>query len=762
MAGRFTVAAMFKALDGLTRPVSSMQRKLETFEKATKRLSAGLDSVAKVNQRVIGGLKTIGAAALAGGALAGAGVAKVVTAGADFEAALSNVQAVAKLSRGELEKLGNVASSTGPKFGIGPTKAVEAMETMIKAGYSAEDAMNGLGTALASIVVAKGDVGIVEQLMSSVKGLGLANDQLGRVSDVFSKAADATKADVATVADSMAKFGPVSRQFGFSLESAVGMIALLQDAGLDASEVGTSLASSFSKLAAPSTEAQKQIAKLGLVLKDAKGNLLPPMQLLKNLAKGLEKVQGTAAKADVIKDLVGLESQKALLNLTADMGKLHGIITSLEGAKGYTGELANTQLDNTRGSWEKFKATIEAVEARLFTLQSGPLKGVIDGYTQWLGANKELIATGVQNFIAEAIPIIREFGVGMKDGATQVLSFASGIQSLIGPFDSVFGASTSQRIANARELGEWLVKGTAAVLGFAVVTKTASAAVFLFGLVSKGTKAILWTFEAAVGGAKLALVAYRTWTELGAAGTYRLAAAALWVNGQLVAQKAAALGAAVGIRGVGAAALGARVGLTGMGAAAAGALGPIGLLITAVMLLKDAWEELERVAGGSKALWAGIKSAFTADQVDEMGNPISTGGFFAGIDAELNRQAKTKAAQDEQAEKLTGQGVAPQFDSAFAGADLAAEMAKFEEVLKRVNAQGLGSDAPVQRPPAPGAKVEPQVSSSAERGAARVERSVTEMRDKLEVTIKPAPGTEAEVTQKPKRATVNVKPSGAD
>lgn len=686
MAGRFSIEAVFGAVDRITAPVRRVQslfhglhrgvvasqRTVERGFAAMRRglngLHGALGKVADASSKLTGNLGGLARTAVAAGTAIATGLAakSIVQTGAEFEAALSSVQAVAKLSRDELAKLANVARTTGPKFGIGPTQATEALETMIKAGYSATDAAKGLETALAAIVAAKGDVGIVEQLMSSVKGLGLANDQLGRVSDVFSKAADATKADVATVAQSMAKFGPVSRQFGFSLESTVGMIALLQDAGLDASEVGTSLASSFSKLAAPSAEAQKQIAKLGITLKDAQGNLLPPMQLLTNIAQGLEKLEGSAAKAAVIKDLVGLESQKALLNLTADMGKLQTIIQSLEGAEGYTGEFASTQLDNTLGSWQKLKATIDAVETRLFSLRSGALKGVIDGLTEWIDANQGLITSGFATFLEKVEPLVG--------------TFIDSFKGAIGPIGEAVGG-----LLGLGQEEDWLknLQNVAATLGrvaaFAIGVGAAFAGAWVAGL-DLAARAVN-VFEAAWGAVIKGIGAAIFWVS------------DAWAN----------FAAKVDAKGL-------------MKTLADGILKfaslPIDALKFVVKKLRDLLPFSPAKAGPLKDL----------DKIKIVETVAST------IDAAPAVQAMERVAK--------GMANVP---------------------MPAINSRSLGSDQPAQRSARPSA---PHVVPPAERSAVRIERSITEMRDKLEIVVRADEGTEAEVVQRPQRATVRMVASG--
>jgi len=107
MAGRFSVDAVFRAVDRYTRPMRGMER-------AAHRLRRGLATVGRVTGGITGKLATMTRyAGLAGTAMAGLAARDIVKTGMDFEAAMSGVGAVMLKTREEMESLTAEAKRLG-------------------------------------------------------------------------------------------------------------------------------------------------------------------------------------------------------------------------------------------------------------------------------------------------------------------------------------------------------------------------------------------------------------------------------------------------------------------------------------------------------------------------------------------------------------------------------------------------------------------------------------------------------------------------
>src|SRR5690606_14337249 len=92
-------------------------------------------------------------------------------------------------------------------------------------------------------------------------------------------------------------------------------------------------------------------------------------------------------------DLVGLRGQKAALNLkdlfAGDKGQK--LTEELRNAAGSAEKMAKLRMDNLKGDLTILSSTVEGLQVALFQTESGPLRDLVQGITEWIGANQALI-----------------------------------------------------------------------------------------------------------------------------------------------------------------------------------------------------------------------------------------------------------------------------------------------------------------------------------------------------------------------------------
>src|SRR5690606_26588362 len=200
---------------------------------------------------------------------------------------------------------------------------------------------------------------------------------------------------------------------------------LLQDVGLDASEAGTATATMLTKLAKPTTAVEKQMKKLGITFKDAQGNLLPPLDVFRQMAVANERLGGNMDQVAFFADLVGLRGQKAALNLkdlfASDKGQ--NLTEELRSAAGSAEKMAAIRMQNLKGDLTLLESAVDGVKVALFNLESGPLRGVVQGMTDWVSENQELIVSGAEKFMTALRANMSKIVVWLKRIAVGVAAF---------------------------------------------------------------------------------------------------------------------------------------------------------------------------------------------------------------------------------------------------------------------------------------------------------------------------------------------------
>jgi TP901 family phage tail tape measure protein len=363
--------------------------------------------------KVASSLTRVGTAVGAAGAATAAAFGWASKSGMDFEHTMASLNAVAKPTADELAQISETAKVVGRDFGFSAVDVAAGMEAMSKQGLSVQEVLAGIsGVAASASADGSTLTDTMGGMLATMAGMGLKAKDLGLIGDVMAKAGDSTAASIGSLSESMAVFGPTARALGIPLKSAIGQLAILQDAGIDASSAGTTLSAVYSKLASPVDGTAKALKSLGITIADTYGNLKPPDQLMAEIFEATNAIEGNVGKAAAITELVGLNSQKALLNIAASVGsgKYATVMNGLkDGVDGYAASIAKLKQDSTTGKIAKMTASFEALRISIFGLVSKDLQGLIEKVTSWASANEGLITSGIQGFIAdfkEALPTI--------------------------------------------------------------------------------------------------------------------------------------------------------------------------------------------------------------------------------------------------------------------------------------------------------------------------------------------------------------------
>lgn len=398
---RFSVEAIFSVVNRFSAPLSKFG---SDVDKVSGALNKRLGQLDRMNTKLLGGLKNtaLGVAALAVpiGLIGG----KVLTTGAQFEQAITDVGAAWMQTRENIAPLEALAIRLGSTTKFTATEAANAMELMAKSGFNMSEVMAGVGGVLdAASASGEGIAETADHVSSIMKGMGLnAKDAFGpwesqtqRVADVLAAVSIETKSSIGSLGESMKNVAPVARQLKIPLEDVVMAVGLLQDVGLDASEAGTATATMLTKLAKPADEVALKMKKMGIAFEDTNGNALPLRDILVNFATAAKEAGGNMDSLAFFADLVGLRGQKAALNLQEMLvsGKFDALAESLKTVHGRASQVANLKMNTTLGDWEKFTSALDGVQTKLFNLESGPLRKIIQRMTGWVEKNEELIVS---------------------------------------------------------------------------------------------------------------------------------------------------------------------------------------------------------------------------------------------------------------------------------------------------------------------------------------------------------------------------------
>ena len=310
-------------------------------------------------------------------ALAGMALTKTIQIGLPFQKQMSEVSAAANATGKDFEALEGKARKLGATTSFSATQAAEGMTELAKAGLSTnqvliatEDVLNlakagGLGLAEATTIAA-----------DTMAGFGLEAKDMSTISDVLAKSANSSTIGVQELGETFKYVSGVAKSAGISLQQIAASSAILGNAGIKASQAGTTLKSVILNLSAPTKAGENALTKMGLSmrnLQDDAGNLksLPEIfALLNDKAKGFTSTQ----KADIFKDLFGTESlagalalmDKAEMMFNETTGKMESDFTKMTDvmtnqSKGFAKQYGDALSNNVSGQLDNLSSAVEEV-----------------------------------------------------------------------------------------------------------------------------------------------------------------------------------------------------------------------------------------------------------------------------------------------------------------------------------------------------------------------------------------------------------------
>lgn len=368
----FSVQAIMTLQDLISGRLADIGRSLAATGREAAGLGAKMASLAKSMLPVV---------AVAGTLLLGLGGAAAKAA--DFEQAMSKVRAVSGGAAEDMAALRKNALEMGADTAFSALEAAGAQEELAKAGLGANQIVAAMPGVLS--MAAAGEIGLsqaAEAATDTMKTFHMEASQIGFIGDVMAATANRTSTDIGLMTQSLKNSSAVAASVGVSLLDLSAMIGSLADQGIKGAEAGTQLKTTMLRLSAPTADAAKQLAALGVNTRDAQGNILPIFDILGSLEAKLAGM-GSGKRAEVLKAIFGddaVSAVNALLNTGID--KVKAFSAELAGSAGSAAETAATKMDNAKGAIEELSGSFETLTILIGEPLLAPITKVVQGVTK--------------------------------------------------------------------------------------------------------------------------------------------------------------------------------------------------------------------------------------------------------------------------------------------------------------------------------------------------------------------------------------------
>lgn len=341
--------------------------------------------------------------------IVGLGVLSLKTAG-DFEYAMNRVRAVSGATGKDFANLEKQAKQLGRTTQFTASQAADAMGFLAMAGFEANEILEAMPGTLQLAASAQLDLASAADIVSNVlTGYAKDTSELAHVNDVLVKAFTSANTNLVQLGEAMKYAGPVASSAGVQFEEAAAAISLMGNAGIQASMAGTSMRGAISRLLSPTTQVTDAMREVGLVATDAEGNLLPLVDIVRQLEEN-------SATTGQMMELFGLRAGPAMSALVSQSSAaLADMTDKLQNSGGIAQEIAETQMEGFRGAMLRLRS---AWEGFLISLAD---TGFLDAVADLV----EKLAVGLQH--------LAEWWEKLSPKTQKYIAILAGVAAVLGP-----------------------------------------------------------------------------------------------------------------------------------------------------------------------------------------------------------------------------------------------------------------------------------------------------------------------------------------
>lgn len=399
------IDVIMRITDMVTPSLDDIQRHLIDTRNQHRHLASEVRGVS----RSLGSM----ADAMAPVAMASAAVGAVgVKSFMDFDATITAAGVKAGATAEEVEQMRDVAGKLGAEFPISAQDAAAGMDRLAAGGFDAQQAMGALPAIIEASVASGEDLAATSDVVTSA--LDIWNMRTGdvaanstHVADVIQATANASKMGMQEFGLAMQYAGAPAATLGVSIEELGTAMGVMANNGIEASTIGTSLRSVFSRLADPPKTTAMAFDQLGISVADLQNGdgsfigLSGAVDLLRDKMDGLSDTQQVA----IAKAIAGEDAYSGLLALIRTSPEAYAQVADAINNSAGSSHAAFEKMNNTlKGSIDQLKGAAESAAISIGQALAPQLRGLAD------------IGTAAATAIANMTPAQKAFLLYVGEG----------------------------------------------------------------------------------------------------------------------------------------------------------------------------------------------------------------------------------------------------------------------------------------------------------------------------------------------------------
>lgn len=406
---------------------------------------------------IFGKLATLAAGAFAVDKIKDFGQASI-TAFANFEQAMSNVQATIGATDNAMLELEKAAKEAGKTTKFSATESANALNYMALAGFDATESVEALPSVLNLAAAGNIDLATTSDLVTdSMSALGLQVTDLDTFTDKLARTSQKSNTNIQQLGEGILTVGGVAKNAGLSVTDMSAQLGILADNGKKGAEGGTALRNVILSLTAPNNKVTDLLEDLNVETTDAQGNFLNFNDILLDLKDNLAGYS-EGQRQSILRTIAGKENIQALNILLEGSGARYEELTKqINDSNNAAKEMADVQMDNLSGAFTTFKSALEGTMIDIVdnSEASEEMREVLQDLTEQLPKLQQVATVAFSGFskavrfLTDNMNILLPVTSGLLTG---LLAFKaiSGITALWHAYKaSVFATTVAQSGLNA-------------------------------------------------------------------------------------------------------------------------------------------------------------------------------------------------------------------------------------------------------------------------------------------------------------------------
>lgn len=436
-----------------TAGLKAAQQSLQDVSKDTNTFSTKITSLGS-------GLKQAGATlSLVSIPLLGLGTVAVKTA-ADFQSAMSKVEALSGSTKEEMQMLEEVAKKMGTTTVYSSKEAAEALQYMSLAGWNAEQMAAGLEPTLKLAGAAGMELSIASDIVTDTLSMfGMKAEEATKLTDALAYAQANSNTSVEQLGEALKYCGASANAMGYDIADTSAMLGVLADSGLKGSVAGTTLNAVFRDMKKAMQDGCIQIGNTKVAIDDGNGSYRDMEAILQDVVSatsGMSAVERDAALSTIF----GTEALKGMnIMLQTGTDRLSDFENGIRNSDGAANDMYNTMQNNLNGAIANLKGAFEGLLITIGDALIPIIQAVAEKLTAWctwfnnLNSTTQTVIIAIGGFIAILGPLLLIIGqliisvtaiVGVfTSGGVAATAFGVVMGALSGPIGIVIGVITA-------------------------------------------------------------------------------------------------------------------------------------------------------------------------------------------------------------------------------------------------------------------------------------------------------------------------------